>query len=523
MLLSVRSKLFRHSRQAVRALVAPAATYLKPFHRGFSGSTYEHVMHEHRMNANVLNAEYAVRGKLVLMAEELQKQLKQPNHNLPFNEILFCNIGNPQSVGQKPLSFVRQVLSLVVNPELLHPDKLDITQMLFPHDVITRAQNALKETAGGFGAYSHSMGVPWIRENVAKFIADRDGFPADPDSIFLTNGASDGISNVLSMLTRNEQDGVMIPIPQYPLYSATLALLGAQQIPYYLNENDKWGSSLSNMESSIQAAKDKGVCPRAMCVINPGNPTGQVLSYDNMVDIIKFCSKHRLVLLADEVYQSNIYTSEAPFHSFKKVLFEMGEEYQGRFELLSFHSTSKGFLGECGMRGGYMEVVGMHPFVKEQLYKLVSISLCSNLPGQVMTDLMVNPPQAGDASYEQYMREKDGIVQSLGRRARKVAAAFNAMEGVSCNDAQGAMYLFPRFSVPAKAAAAAAAEGLPADVHYCVELLNSTGVCVVPGSGFGQEAATWHFRTTFLPPEEKMDGVIEKMSSFHKEYMAKWG
>lgn len=469
------------------------------------------------MNMEILNAEYAVRGKLVLMAEELQKDLKKPNHGLPFNEITFCNIGNPQSVGQKPLTFVRQVMSLCVNPDLLTEEKLDITKQLFPADVIRRANKAIAGTPSGFGAYSHSMGVPWMRDSVAKFIEERDGFPANPENIFLTNGASNGISAILNMLCRDKNDGVMIPIPQYPLYSATLALLGAKEIPYYLDEANQWCTR--DLEASLASAVEKGVAPRGLCVINPGNPTGQVLSYKNIQTIIEFCKKHKLLLLADEVYQSNIYTAEAPFYSFKQVLCEMGDDYKDEFELISFHSTSKGFFGECGFRGGYMETVGLHPFVHEQLYKLVSINLCSNLPGQVMTELMINPPKKGDESYELYEAEKNGILESLGRRARMCAAAFNKMEGISCNDARGAMYLFPRFTPPPKAILEAERLGVVPDVHYCIELLNNTGVCVVPGSGFGQEKGTYHFRTTFLPPEHKMDAVLERIAKFHAKYM----
>lgn len=484
-------------------------------------STYEHVLHQSRMNKQVLNAEYAVRGKLVLMAEKLQEELKKPN-SLPFKEITFCNIGNPQSVGQKPLTYVRQVMALLLNPILLDPDQLENTKKSFPADVVARAQLALTQTPSGFGAYSHSKGIPWIRKNVAKFIQERDGFPANPEDIYLTNGASAGISQLISMLCRDGNDGVMIPIPQYPLYSATLALCGATEIPYYLDEAKQW--STVNLEEAIRASKAKGVVPRGFTVINPGNPTGQVLSLENMKEIIRFCSKNKLLLLADEVYQANIYTERAPFHSFKKVLCEMikTEKHLTDFELVSFHSTSKGYLGECGFRGGYMECVGIHPFVSEQIYKLVSISLCSNAPGQLVTELLVNPPKSGDASYELYLMEKNNILDSLGRRARKCAAAFNKMEGVSCNDAQGAMYLFPKFTPPAKAIQAAKEQGLVPDVHYCVELLNNTGVCVVPGSGFGQEPGTHHFRTTFLPPEDKMDSVLERMATFHAGYMIKY-
>lgn len=322
------------------------------------------------------------------------------------------------------------------------------------------------------------------------------------------------------MLVRDLRDGIMIPIPQYPLYSATLTLIGGHQIEYMLDEHKGWGFDRAELDRALHDAEEHGVNARALCVINPGNPTGQVLSERNMQEVLEFCREKNMVLLADEVYQENIYTKGKPFLSFKKVLHEMGADYNTTTQLVSFHSTSKGFMGECGMRGGYMELTNICETVTEQAYKLVSIGLCSNLPGQLMTSLMVNPPKLSDPSGPLFQQERDGIVESLGRRARKVAEAFNKMEGMTCNDAEGAMYLFPKLTLPPGAVTAAGIQGLAPDVYYSIELLMNTGICVVPGSGFGQEEGTFHFRTTFLPPENKMDHVIKLMADFHGKFMA---
>lgn len=113
----------------------------------------------------------------------------------------------------------------------------------------------------------------------------------------------------------------MIPIPQYPLYTATLALCNGRPVPYYLDEESGWGLSLKELERSLAEARQQGTDVRALCVINPGNPTGNCLDERNMRDIIEFCASKRLVLLADEVYQTNIYLPDKkPFHSFKKVM-----------------------------------------------------------------------------------------------------------------------------------------------------------------------------------------------------------
>jgi aspartate/methionine/tyrosine aminotransferase len=132
---------------------------------------------------------------------------------------------------------------------------------------------------------------------------------------------------------------------------------------------------------------------------------------------------------------------------------------------------------------------------------------------------MVNPPKDGDASYEQYNKERTSILESLKRRATVLAKGLNEMEGVSCNVVEGALYAFPSITLPPKAVEAAAAAGKAADAFYCLRLLDETGVVVVPGSGFGQSAGTFHFRTTILPPEDKMLSVVGKMSDFHKKFM----
>jgi len=234
-------------------------------------------------------------------------------------------------------------------------------------------------------------------------------------------------------------------------------------------------------------------------------------------EVIAFCHDNRLILLADEVYQANVYGT-TPFCSAKRALHELGPAYVNT-ELVSFHSTSKGFLGECGLRGGYAEAVNMHPYVRDQLYKLASISLCSNLPGQLMTSVLARPPTKDQPSFALYAQERDAVLQSLGRRAKKLAGALNQMEGISCNDAEGAMYLFPSITLSKKAVAQALEKKLLPDEYYSVRLLEETGLCVVPGAGFGQRDGTWHFRTTFLPPEDRIEAVVKKMAIFHKKFM----
>jgi aspartate/methionine/tyrosine aminotransferase len=313
----------------------------------------------------------------------------------------------------------------------------------------------------------------------------------------------------------------MIPIPQYPLYSASIALYGGSQVNYYLNEETNWGLDIKELERSYKEAEKNGINVRALSVINPGNPTGQLLSEENMANVVEFCEKKKLILLADEVYQENVYTDEKNWHSFNKIVETMGKK--DTFDLISFHSCSKGFLGECGRRGGWFQ---MSPsFTKEiydQVYKHSSVSLCPNVDGQVLVECKVSPPKKGDPSFEDYEREKLAITESLKKRAKKVEQSFNSVEGVSCRDVEGAMYAFPKIVLPKKAVEEAKKLGKSPDLFYCLHLLNETGMCVVPGSGFGQKEGTFHFRTTFLPPEDQIDKVITNFKNFHEKFINKY-
>lgn len=257
----------------------------------------------------------------------------------PFKQVIKANIGDAHAMGQKPITFLRQLLILTISPELMNDPK-------YPEDAKQRALDILGGCKGGsVGSYSESPGIEIIRKHVAQYITRRDGHPADYTKIILSNGASDGIKSFLKLFNERINDvdsGVMIPIPQYPLYSAALAEYGLSQIGYYLDEDNKWALNSDELERAYNEGK-KTCNPRVLVVINPGNPTGQVLTRSNIEEIIRFAHKNRLYILADEVYQDNIYDPNSAFHSFKKVMIEMGEPYSN-MELASFMSISKGVI-----------------------------------------------------------------------------------------------------------------------------------------------------------------------------------
>mmetsp|Transcript_31190 Transcript_31190/g.61480 ORF Transcript_31190/g.61480 Transcript_31190/m.61480 type:complete len:200 (+) Transcript_31190:116-715(+) len=188
-------------------------------------------------------------------------------------------------------------------------------------------------------------------------------------------------------------------------------------------------------------------------------------------------------------------------------------------ELFSFHSASKGIAGECGLRGGCVVTDNLDPEVLAEMYKLASVNLCANIIGQMAFTLTVRPPKAGEASYELYKKELGDALDSLKRRAKKVAATLNGLEGASCQEIEGAMYAFPSITIPKKAAEMAMENGMAPDLFYCLRLLEETGIVVVPGSGFGQRDGTFHFRTTILPQENQVDAIAKRMSEFHSKFM----
>ena len=300
------------------------------------------------INPHVRDTSYEVRGEIYLAAVKRAAEGKQ---------VLYTNIGNPHSLGQKPLTFTRQVLALALTPFLLdHPE----VERLFPSDAIARARAYHTAFKGGIGAYTDSKGDLSVRKEIARFIETRNHVTCDPENIFMGNGASEVVRLWLQMLLFSKSDGMLVSIPQYPLYSAGISLNGGTLIPYYLQEEDNWSLDIGALQRSVDESRAKGITVKAMAYINPGNPTGQCLSESNLRDIIAFCHRNKLVLCADEVYQENIYSS-TPFMSARAVLNKMPEPIRSSTELVSFHSISKGLSGECGLRGGYMELHNIDP------------------------------------------------------------------------------------------------------------------------------------------------------------------
>jgi len=461
------------------------------------------------VNQNIIDLEYAVRGPIPQRAAELKKQGRK---------IISCNIGNPQALGQPPISYYRNVLALLEDPQkikrerFLKTTKLPGIEYVSDH-VLDTCDDILTKAEGGIGAYTDSKGFYFVREAVAEFINKRDDFKSDrllanPENIFITDGASEGAKLILELIIADKNDGIMVPIPQYPLYSATIKRCGGVQVNYYPDEDRGWLLNKEILDDSIKTARDNGINVKAVVVINPANPTGAILDRQSVEAVVDFAQENQIAIIADEVYQDNLYGGE--FFSFAKVVGEKD------ITLFSLHSVSKGFYGECGHRGGYLEVRNPLRIANNDLkfidtvFKLASVNLCSNTIGQVLVYLMTKPPTPESDSYIQFEREKKSILNDLYDKATIIKSSFQQMDGMECFGNIGALYLFPRINK------------LPAgknDFDYCMSLLEETNLCVVNGSGFGQKEGTHHLRIAFLPSKELLEEVLPQWVRFHNDYV----
>ena len=485
----------------------------------------------------ITSMEYAVRGRVAIKAGELKSRLNR-GEALPFKELIYCNIGNPHAVKQQPITFYREVASALYHPRLLEDDFASAC-CGFSDEVIERARAYHHATTGaGVGAYTDSIGLSLVREQVAAFIEARDGYPCEPAHLALTTGASEGVKRALGALVRGPNDGVLIPCPQYPLYSATLTMCGGTAVYYELDEAAAWTVSLAELQRAVDEAEASGVSCRALCLINPGNPVGAVLSADDIALVLSFAAANGLVVLADEVYQENVYAAGCAFHSCKKVLRELQsgkrpmspgldtrsvKAHLPATQLISFHSTSKGLLGECGQRGGYMELVGFSDEVIAMLSKVAATSLSSGTIGQIFVGLMVTPPKPGGPAHALFVQERAHIYEGLQRRASLASTMLNSIQGLSSAPIQGAMYAFPSVRLPPAFVAHAEELGVAPDELWCLHLLEQTGTVTVPGSGFGQKVGTHHFRMTILPADDVFSAMLERLRNFQVAFYAKWG
>ncbi|CDQ84829.1 unnamed protein product [Oncorhynchus mykiss] len=442
--------------------------------------------------------------------------LLQQGEQKPFKEVIDISSGDSHRTGIKPISFVRQVLSVCLYPELLHDDTL-------PVDVRQRAQRLLGECDGGsVGSYTDSCGLPPVQRSVAEFITGRDGgVPSYPHNIFISAGSQTALKVMLKLLVRGKgvsQTGVLTPQPYPHTLPMLLEEVGAVLVPYQLSEEQGWALEPGELHRALTASREH--CrPRALYISNPGIPTGHVQSRKSIEWVIQFAAEERLFLLVNEVYQDCVYGEGMEFMSYKRVLFEMGQQYSEMVELASFHSISNGIMGECGLRAGYMELVNVDPAVMVFAKTLLCTDISAPVTGQIALEIMVNPPRPGDPSHSKYTQEILTNRITLAQNAQRAWEFLIGLPGVSCQPVTGGLFIYPRLNLPPEAVEQARSDGLEADVLYSQSLLDEEGVCVGAGCEHGQREDKYHIRLCVLTPSATLEKVLACLGSFHLHFL----
>uniref|UniRef100_A0A3B4GBF5 alanine transaminase n=1 Tax=Pundamilia nyererei TaxID=303518 RepID=A0A3B4GBF5_9CICH len=440
------------------------------------------------IHSNMWNVKQLEYGALARRANQIKDELRQGVRK-PYKEVIDVFQGDLHRAGMKPLTFVRQVLTACVYPPLINSSNL-------PLDVRQRAQEELGRCVGesvGEGNVCGLMTCLCIKN----------------ENILLSN-----ILNVLVNREASPRTGVLIPVPCHNKTVLSITQLGAVAVPYYLSEEQGWALQVEELQRALESAK--GVCnPVALYVINPGNPAGYVQSQKSVLEVIRFAWEKRLFLLVDELYQDCVYGENCEFVSYKRAVSEMGPPFSGTVELASFHSVSKGFSGECGLRAGYVELVNLDPAVMKYINTLFSKDACSPVLGQIALDLMTDPPKPGDPSYLLYKQIRTVLVHSV----KKVHEVVNSLPGFSCPPIEGGLFAFPRLHLTPKAIQKAKELGLQPDTFYCTRLLEEGGVFTGPGWEYGQKEGTYHIRFCIAVPQDVMEELLRRLSSFHMTFM----
>ena len=483
------------------------------------------------INQKLLQTEYAIQGKIPGQAKIIKSELLKNPDNFPFSRISELNVGNPQFFPYQKIEAIRKVLSRFIQKSDLQyfpnsPGEEFSSRSLGKIDaeIDDLVEIYLSKLKLDHRSQNVNSGVP--QESVANFIEKRDGYPSDPNLIFPSNGASVCIQIILNLLLNDKSDGILCSVPTYPVYSGLISFFGGSMVKYYLDESNNWTVTVDELERAYQDAVSNGVRPKAAVFINPGNPTGSVFGRAELEAIIDFCYRRNLLLLADEVYQENVMAPGKEFISFKKVLHESDSNVRDNLEIISFHTISKGLLAECGLRGGYMELENIDPAMVHPI-KQISDEKFPNIIGDLCLDLKSNYLSGANSKYsalqELFDFHNNQNMEDFKIRAKMCQELLNSCEGIRTNPIEGAMYAFPSLDLPAKYIEEASNKGVKADVQYCMDLLEGTGLCTVPGSGFGQVDGTWHFRTTILPsPNERLIEIMKDFKKFNSQLFEKY-
>jgi alanine-synthesizing transaminase len=393
--------------------------------------------------ANVL---YEIRGPVAARAA----QLEADGHR-----ILKLNIGNPAPFG------------------------FDAPQTIL-HDMLA----ALPDAQG----YSDSRGIYPARRAIVSRYQEIPDFPRfDVDDVFLGNGVSELIMMTLSALL-DTGDEVLVPAPDYPLWTAATSLAGGTPVHYLCDEQDDWNPSVEDIRAKITPRT------KALVVINPNNPTGAVYSREVLEQIAEIAREHSLLLLSDEIYDRVLYDGARHVST---------AEVAPDLLVLTFNGLSKTYR-VAGYRSGWLVITGPTAHARgflEGIELLASTRLCPNVPAQHAIQAAVSGHQS--------ITELIGPGGRLSEQRDVAWSMLNAMHGVSCVKPRGALYVFPRLDPEV--------HEIRDDVQLCLDLLEREHILVVHGSGFNWPAAD-HLRIVTLPGERDLRTALERMGNFLAGY-----
>ena len=371
--------------------------------------------------------------------------------------------------------------------------KLNIGNLaVFGFDAPEEVQQDMIRNLPNSAGYSDSKGIFAARKAVMHETQKQGIRGVTLDDIYLGNGASELISMATNALLDNG-DELLLPAPDYPLWTAASSLSGGTPVHYVCDEANGWMPNLADIRSKV-TPRTKGIV-----VINPNNPTGALYSRELLQGIVEIAREHGLVIFADEVYDKVLYDGavHTPLASLSADVLT-----------LTFNSLSKAYRS-CGYRAGWMVVSGDKKLAKdyiEGLNMLSNMRLCANVPGQ----------WAVQTALGGYQSINDLICEGGRLRQQRDLAyeLINAIPGVSCVKPQGALYMFPRLDpeiYPIKD-----------DQEFFLEVLQETKVMLVQGTGFNWPHPD-HFRIVFLPHEADLREAINRLADFLARYRLRMG
>jgi alanine-synthesizing transaminase len=366
--------------------------------------------------------------------------------------------------------------------------KLNIGNLaVFGFDAPEEIQQDMIRNLPNSAGYSDSKGIFAARKAVMHYTQQQGIKGVTLDDVYLGNGASELIAMATNALL-NEGDELLLPAPDYPLWTASAALSGGTPVHYLCDEANGWMPDLDDIRRKITPAT-KGIV-----VINPNNPTGALYSDDLLKAIVAIAREHGLVIFADEVYDKVLY--DGVKHT---AIASLSDDVL----TLTFNSLSKSYRS-CGYRAGWMVVSGDKKDALDYIEGLTMLSnmrLCANVPGQ----WAIQTALGGYQSINE-------LIQPGGRLRRQRDLAYElitAIPGVTCVKPQAALYMFPRLDPKMYP--------IQDDRQFFLELLQETRVMLVQGTGFNWRQPD-HFRIVFLPHEDDLREAVGRIARFLDNY-----